>query len=78
VDSTRSVDKPAVLRISVLRINPTKGTTPARGGGGEGRRVSAPGGRADAPSAKPSNAYYTHESVTRRKGCFTKIGTTVT
>jgi hypothetical protein len=55
------------------RINPTKGTTPARGGGGEGRRASAPGGRADAPSAKPSDAYYTHESVTRRKGCLRKI-----
>ena len=29
----------------------TKKTTLARGGGGEGRRVSAPGGRADALSA---------------------------
>lgn len=31
---------------------PRKGTTPARGGGGGGRRVSAPGGRADTPSAQ--------------------------
>ena len=31
--------------------SPEKGTTPARGGGGGGRRVSAPGGRADTPSA---------------------------
>ena len=48
---------------------PRKGTTPARGGGGEGRRVSAPGGRADTPSAKPSTAYYTHDSIARRKSC---------
>jgi hypothetical protein len=52
---------------------PTKGTTPARGGGGEGRRVSAPGGRADTPSAKPSDPYYTHDSVTQRKGCQPEI-----
>jgi hypothetical protein len=52
---------------------PTKETTPARGGGGEGRRVSAPGGRADTPSAKPSDAYYTHDSVTQRKGCWAEI-----
>ena len=58
-----------------LRIYPRKGTTPARGGGGEGRRVSAPGGRADTPSAKPSDPYYTHDSVTQRKGCLREINT---
>src|SRR5947209_12301662 len=52
---------------------PTKGTTPATGEGGEGRRVSAPGGRADTPSAKPSDPYYTHDSVTQRKGCQPEI-----
>jgi hypothetical protein len=39
-------------RAVALRNDPAKGTTPARGGGGEGRRVSAPGGRADTPSAQ--------------------------
>jgi hypothetical protein len=48
-------------------ICPTKGTTPARGGGGEGRRESAPGGRADTPSAEPSTAYYTHDNIAQRK-----------
>src|SRR6202789_849863 len=70
VDNIWSVHKPPTA--AKLRICPTKGTTPARGGGGEGRRVSAPGGRADTPSAKPSDTYYTHESVTPRKGCFRK------
>src|SRR5271156_1123554 len=70
VDKIRSVHTPQTE--VKLRICPTKGTTPARGGGGEGRRESAPGGRADTPSARPSDTYYTHESVTARKGCFRK------
>ena len=73
VDNIRSVHKPPTA--VKLRICPTKGTTPARGGGGEGRRESAPGGRADTPSAKPSDTYYTHESVSERKGCFRKMHT---
>jgi hypothetical protein len=56
------------------KTHPTKGTTPARGGGGEGRRESAPGGRADTPSAKPSTAYYTHDSIARRKSCLKFAG----
>jgi hypothetical protein len=73
VDEARSVDssRPASgkTRRRRRRTYPRKGTTPARGGGGEGRRESAPGGRADTPSAKPSTAYYTHDSIARRKSC---------
>src|ERR1700731_1377011 len=58
---------PAKHRRRRRRTYPRKGTTPARGGGGEGRRESAPGGRADTPSAKPRPAYYTHDRIARRK-----------
>jgi hypothetical protein len=74
VDNVPALDQPQ--RTTGLRIYPRKGTTPARGGGGEGRRESAPGGRADTPSAKPSDAYYTHDSVTQRKGCWPEISNT--
>jgi hypothetical protein len=48
----RNAQKATPIADRPTNLFPRKGTTPARGGGGEGRRVSAPGGRADTPSAQ--------------------------